>query len=160
MRKTIDTHNNVQFRRCFEFYLNTGARRAEGLNLEWKDVNFERKFVFLRHTKTGKTRMIPMNDTLYSILKEMYQENNEGNLFNYSEDAVTRQFKRYLRKSGIKKDLHLHNLRDTFTSHLIMNGVDLLTVSKYMGNSVRIIEKHYGHLSSGYYYDSIKKLPF
>ena len=151
----------MQFRRCFEFYLNTGARRAEGLNLEWKDVNFKRKFVFLRHTKTGKTRMVPMNDTLYDILKEMYQENSEGKLFNYSEDAVTRQFKRYLRKSEINKDLHLHNLRDTFASHLIMNGVDILTVSRYLGHSnIRITEKYYGHLSPGHYHDSIKKLPY
>ena len=70
------------------------------------------------------------------------------------------KFKKYLKLSGIKKDLHLHNLRDTFASHLIMIGVDLLTVSKYMGNSVRIIEKHYGHLSPGHYRESIKKLDF
>ena len=42
-----------------------------------------------------------------------------------------------------------------------MQGVDLLTVSRYLGHSnIRITEKYYGHLSPGHYHDSINKLPF
>ena len=94
MRKVISELGNIKFKRCFEFYLNTGARRAEGLHIEWKDINFDRRFVFLRHTKTGKSRMVPMNDTLYKVLKAMYEENHEGKLFDYFGDSVTRFFKR------------------------------------------------------------------
>lgn len=161
MRKAIEDNNDIKYRRVFEFYLNTGSRRAEALSLEWKDVNFERRFVFLRHTKTGKTRMVPMNETLYQVLKEMHEENSKEKPFSYYEDTVTRYFKKYLRKSGIEKDLHLHNLRDTFASHLIMQGVDLLTVSRYLGHSnIKITEKYYGHLSPGHYHNSINKLPY
>ena len=84
----------------------------------------------------------------------------EEKLFNYSEDTPPEKFKKYLKIARMKKDLHLHHLRNMFASHLIMNGVDLLKWLKYMGNSVKIIEKHYVHLSRGYYQYSIKKLPF
>lgn len=161
MRKTIDESKNINFKRCFEFYINTGARRSEGLSIDWKDINFERRFIFLRHTKSGKARMVPMNDTLYETLKGMYDENHEGKPFSYTEDAVTRQFKRYIIRSGLNKNLHLHNLRHTFASHLIMSGVDMLTVSRYLGHSdIKITEKYYSHLSPGHYQHSIEKLPY
>ena len=89
MRKTIDDYCDTEFRRCFEFYLNTGARRQEGLKTEWKDVNFEQLFIFLRHTKTGKTRMVPMNKKLEDVLNEMYIDNKEGRLFNYHPEMFT-----------------------------------------------------------------------
>ena len=161
IRKTIDEYCDSEFSRCFEFYLNTGARRLEGLKTTWQDINFDEYLIFLRHTKTGKTRMVPMNQNLEEILKEMNKENQEGYLFNYHPDTLTHKFKKYLRKSDVKKDLHFHNLRDTFASHLIMQSVDLLTVSKYLGHSdVKVTEKYYGHLSPGHYRDSINKLPY
>jgi len=160
MRKAIEKNEDINFRDFFEIALNSGGRRGEILSLEYNDINFKERFLMLKHTKTGRARTVPMSETLEKILKNLCNESKEGKLFDYHEDTPTKKFKKYLKISGVKKDLHLHNLRDTFASHLIMNGVDLLTVSKYMGNSVKIIEKHYGHLSSGYYYDSIKKLPF
>lgn len=161
MRETIEEYGDVDYLRIFEFYLNTGARRLEGLQTDWKDVNFERNLVFLRHTKTSKSRMVPMNKTLEDVLRNMYIEKQEGKLFSYHYDTVTHKFKKFLKRAGIKKDLHLHNLRDTFASHLIMSGVDLLTVSKYLGHSdIKVTEKYYGHLSPGHYRDSINKLPY
>lgn len=161
MRDTIDSYNEHEFRNCFEFYLNTGARRLEGLKTEWKDVNFDRSFIFLRHTKTGKTRMVPMNKTLDDVLKGMYIENKEGNLFGYHPDSLTHKFKKFVKRSNINKNIHFHNLRDTFASHLIMQGVDLLTVSRYLGHSdVKVTEKFYGHLSPGHYREAINKLPY
>lgn len=160
IRNTIDKNEDYEFRDFFEICLNIGGRRSEILNLDYKDINFKEKFLVLHHTKTGRARMVPMNDSVEKILREKCKDNIDGRLFNYHEDTPTKKFKKYFKLSGIKKDLHLHNLRDTFASHLIMNGVDLLTVSKYMGNSVRIIEKHYGHLSPGHYRESIKKLSF
>lgn len=65
------------------------------------------------------------------------------------------------RKSGVKKDVHFHNLKDAFASHLIMQGVDLLTVSRYLGHSdIKVTEKFYGHLIPGHYREAINKLPY
>ena len=94
-------------------------------------------------------------------LNEMYIDRQDGKLFEYHPDTVKHKFKKYVKRANIKKDIHLHNLRDTFASHLIMNGVDILTVSKYLGHSdIKITEKLYGHLSPGHYQDAINKLPY
>ncbi|NQS99158.1 MAG: tyrosine-type recombinase/integrase [candidate division Zixibacteria bacterium] len=40
-----------------------------------------------------------------------------------------------------------HTLRHTYASHLLMYGVNIFIVSRWMGHSsVRVTEKHYGHL--------------
>jgi len=107
--------------------------------------------------------MAPMNKKLEEILNEMYIDKKEETIFNYHPDTLTHKFKKYLRKSDVKKDVHFHNLRDTFTSHLrlIMQGVDLLTLLKHPGHAnVKVAEKFYGHLSPGHYQEAINKLPY
>ncbi|MFC1561903.1 tyrosine-type recombinase/integrase [candidate division KSB1 bacterium] len=127
----------------------------------WKDVNFERNLVFLRHTKTGKTRMVPMNKKLEGILKDMYIENQEGKLFNYHYDTVTHKFKRYVRKAGLSDEYSLKTTRKTFASHLVMQNVDLSTVQELLGHaSPETTRKHYAKLADEHLQKSVRKLPY
>ncbi|TKJ41162.1 hypothetical protein CEE37_05710 [candidate division LCP-89 bacterium B3_LCP] len=59
---------------------------------------------------------------------------------------MTRQFKRYLVKSGIEKDLHLHNLRHTAASDLVRNGVHLTKIQKFLGHSSVKVTEIYTHV--------------
>jgi site-specific recombinase XerD len=95
---------------------------------------------------------------LETILKEMYEESQEGQVFDYKPDTITQKFKKYLRESEVNKDIHFHNLRDTFASHLIMQGVDLLTVSKYLGHSDIRMTQRYVRLSTKNLESAVRKL--
>lgn len=61
-----------------------------------------RNKIIIHAEKTGKQRVIPINEKLLDILKSMKQ--NGERVFNWHEDTVTHYFKQYLKKSGIKRN--------------------------------------------------------
>src|SRR3989338_804885 len=48
--------------------LNTGMRRGEILGLKWQDIDFKQGIIELLKTKSGKKRMIPMNEDAKNTL--------------------------------------------------------------------------------------------
>ncbi|MDD5491202.1 MAG: site-specific integrase [bacterium] len=130
--------------------LNTGMRKGEILGLKWKDLDFKQDFIYLEHTKNNELREIPMNkvlkDTLLSIEKNPLSEyvfcDKDGSSFK----EVKRSFGTAMKKAGIK-DFRFHDLRHTFASHLVMNGIDLLTVKELLGHKSIEMTLRYAHLS-------------
>ena len=47
----------------------TGMRRGELFKLEWRDIDFERGFIHIRHPKGGKSQKIPLNDVARAVLE-------------------------------------------------------------------------------------------
>lgn len=145
------------------FALNTGCRRGEILGLKWENVDMKHGFVHLTETKSGKRREIPMNatvrDTLRGIVRRLdvpwvFVKPETGSLgpeekrplIEYRYQDVKRSFASACRKAGIH-DFHFHDLRHTFASHLVMNGVDITTVSKLLGHATLTMTLRYAHLA-------------
>ena len=59
--------------------LNTGMRYGELLNLTWNDVDFDSGYIHVRQSKSGKSRKIPMNETVRETLLELESENFVSN---------------------------------------------------------------------------------
>jgi integrase len=54
--------------------------------------------------------------------------------------------------------LGFHQLRHTWASHAVMNGVPLMIVAQNMGHTdTRMVEKFYGHLAPSFVADAIRK---
>jgi site-specific recombinase XerD len=58
---------------------------------------------------------------------------------------VKKQFRTVLRKANIQ-NFRLHDARHTFASYLVMNGVDLKTVSELLGDPDTRMTERYSHL--------------
>ncbi len=54
--------------------LNTGMRYREILDLTWNDVNLEPGNIYVRKSKSGKGRNIPINETLRETISELQSE--------------------------------------------------------------------------------------
>lgn len=156
----LETIPEGTFREFVLFGLYTGCRRGEALNLTWDEVDLETGKVTFRITKTGKSRSIPFNGALTSILGSM--ERNGERPFPFQESFVTHKFKKYLKAAGIKnyRSIKLHSLRHTYASHLVMAGVDLLTVSKLLGHSTIRTTELYAHLVPDHMRASIERLRY
>ncbi len=129
--------------------LNTGMRRGEILSLEWeKHVDLRHGYILLDVTKNGERREIPINQMLRGVLQGITRRidspyvftDKQGNRFK----DVKKSFHTALRKAGIK-DFRFHDLRHTFASHLVMNGVDITTVRELLGHKTLTMTLRYAH---------------
>ena len=51
--------------------LHTGLRRMELFSLQWRAVNLQQRLITVRESKSGESRVIPMNDTVYETLRRL-----------------------------------------------------------------------------------------
>jgi len=143
--------------------LHTGMRRGEILNLKWNDVDLENRIVTVQDSKSGKKRMIPMDDTLYETLRILPSRFQRGYVFPSSVNRgkprydFKRQFHNALENAEIE-DLRFHDLRHTFASHLVMAGVDIKTVQELLGHATLTMTMRYTHLASDHRTRAIKAL--
>jgi integrase len=135
--------------------LHTGMRLGEILNLSWDDVDFRAKQILVRDSKNGESRRIEMNDALTTELRRLKDASTGTDVFvgltgaRLQTNAISRVHRYVCRKAGIK-DFRFHDLRHTFASHLVMNGVDLTTVSKLLGHKTLQMTLRYSHLAQAH----------
>lgn len=137
--------------RMVTFLLNTGARRGEMFALKWSDVSMESRTVRLvssksaKNGKSAKPRYIPMNDALVKLFESMERAASNERVFRHDIN-LRRKFKLALQWAGLP-EYRVHDLRHTFASHLVMNGVPLYTVSKLLGHASIETTQRYAHLA-------------
>jgi integrase len=131
--------------------LHGGLRRGELFNLRWEDIDFTNRLIVVRDSKSGDPREIPMDETLAGALRGLPSRFKRGYVFPSPKTGgrltdVKKQFRTVLRKANIQ-NFRLHDARHTFASYLVMNGVDLKTVSELLGHADTRMTERYSHLS-------------
>ena len=176
--KTLTTVQLASFFRearesgVFELYyleLATGLRRGELLGLKWEDVDLERGDLRVRRQvsringevveaplKTKNAyRTLPLAEDTVSVLKEqrkkvgnspwVFPSSNGGPI---SPDSVLHMLHRVLKRAGLPK-VRFHDLRHTFATLALQNGVDVKTVSGMLGHfSAGFTLDTYAHITS------------
>ena len=134
------------------FLVNCGCRAGTIRNIQNRDVDFERKQVIFRHTKTGKIQTIPLCSMLVSILSD-YVAMRGGEPSDYlfcsvygtmlSENALKLAIADYNHKRGVLKT-SIHMFRHTFARKYLMDcGGDAFTLQHLLGQSTLQMTKHY-----------------
>lgn len=149
--------------------IHTGIRKSELFRLEWNDIDFERQYIVVSnkeeaHTKNYRIREIPMTNKLTTTLKELFEKSKGKDSYIFLKPDGSRhmgEIRSALRKI-IKlakiKPFTLHDLRHTFASHLVMDGIDLPTVQKLMGHSSINTTMIYAHLAPDHLKSAIHRL--
>ncbi len=130
--------------------LNTGMRRGEILNSKWSDVDINQRLIYIMNSKSGEKREIPVNNLLLELLKRLKEGSKSDYVFSHEDGSpfgkVDKGFRSACKRAGIK-DFRFHDLRHTFASHLVMNGVDLKTIQELLGHKSLEMTLRYAHLS-------------
>ena len=129
--------------------LHTGMRLNEILSLKWPQVDLAQRVITVLHSKNGKVRKIPINDTLFSMFAALRGKAVSEFVFIYykTKGPVTvfrNAWLNALKRSGIAH-ARFHDLRHTFASNLVKAGVDLKTVMELLGHSTIIMTSRYAH---------------
>lgn len=131
--------------------LNTGCRKTELLLLRWSDVDIERRYILLRpeNTKGNKRRILPLNTGAIQALKQQKQQSKTEWVFARQNGDRVKTFNWLFRKAAQQagiEDFRIHDLRHTFASWLVSEGVELVKVRDLLGHSSIKMTERYAHL--------------
>jgi integrase len=119
--------------------LHTGMRKGEILGLEWPRVDFSRAVIQLEETKNGTRREIPMDQSVFDVLRHVRRRqggNPVGNVF--PGTSARTAFLSACECAGVT-NFHFHDLRHTCASWLVMRGRPLREVQELLGHkSIRM----------------------
>jgi|TARA_R110000803_G_scaffold55951_3_gene113027 integrase len=113
-----------------QFAYITGARFGEITRLERKDVNFNQCTATLTNTKNGEDRTIPLADEVIEILKR-YPFGDV--FFNINYTFMYEEFEKAKNRAGIQ-DFRFHDLRACAITNMLLNGMDISSVSAISGH--------------------------
>jgi len=150
--QAIEDEPNIQAANFMRLAMLTGLRRGELFKLEWRDIDFERGFIHIRHPKGGKSQKIPLNDAARGVLEAHPHVEDSPYVFpgQGGKQRVTIQVasNRIKARAGLPADFRpLHGLRHLFASTLASSGkVDMLTLQKLLTHKSPQMTKRYSHL--------------
>jgi len=156
-RKVISVMDKDWFKEIVRFAVATMMRLGEIVNLRWESVDLERRVIFVENnadfrTKTRKSRVLPMDEWIYNLLKGLKRKSEL--VFTFPEGRhlrvgyVSSRFKKYVRKAEIRPDIHFHSLRHTGATWLVQSGVPIYTVQHILGHSTIQMTQVYSHLEA------------
>ncbi len=124
--------------------LSTGIRQHSLIELQVREVDFSSSVLNVRVTKTRKPLLIPLNGSMLSVLTEFlkyrqYKSLNDWLFCNvYGQKLTKATSYRMIYEYNHRRNIQttgLHRYRHTFAKQWVMNGGDVVTLSKLLGHS-------------------------
>lgn len=139
-QKIIDSARKIENADIFIFYMFSGARRDELLNLKFKDITND--IIHIPGTKTsGSNRFIPNFKPLKEIIKnKVYKENEK--VFPFTSIRQLTYIKEEVEKQS-KVKFHIKDLRTTFGTMCAEQGISESVIAKWMGHSTTKTTRKY-----------------
>lgn len=125
------------------FALETAMRRGELLNLTWEDIDLSNNELFIRQTKNGHQRLLPLSPKAIQILDNL-PRHNSGRVFPLSAGAVRQSFARLRLRAAIP-NIRFHDLRHEAISHFFDLGLTAVEVSLLSGHQQLEEVSRYAH---------------
>ncbi|TRX00121.1 tyrosine-type recombinase/integrase, partial [Flavobacterium gawalongense] len=135
-----------------------GLRRSEVLNLNTKDIDLEKKLLYVRKGKNKKRRVMPLTESIIEDFRmyilETEDYNNDSFLINkkgnrMSGDTIYRIFKTLLKRTkNIEPNNYcLHSLRHSIATHLLENDMSVEMVRDFLGHSQLVTTQLYTRIN-------------
>lgn len=141
-------------------FFNTGGRVQELLNIQPADLQFDRPSHVILRGKGQKERICPLWPETVTLLRALLRDNGleerstEPLFRNHCGQPLTRFGARYLlrkyARKGLskapsleKKKVHPHTFRHSAAVHMLQAGVDLVSISHWLGHSSVVITNRY-----------------
>ncbi|MDR3573983.1 MAG: site-specific integrase, partial [Anaerolineaceae bacterium] len=169
--KTVREAGARQSKDCADlirFLAFSGCRISEAQQVLWQDVDFERGEIRVHNAKRSKTtsannlRFVPIIPAMRELLERMQRDNEPKPsdrvcVLGECEKSLTNA----CRKNSVPRITH-HDLRHLFATRCIEAGVDIPTVSRWLGHvdGGALAMKVYGHLRRSHSQESAKLVTF
>lgn len=119
-----------------------GLRCSEVRSLKVKDVDLDRGMVHIRQGKGRKDRYVPLGQLLKrGMLQYLEAQQPKEYLFTgqdhtsaFSQKGVQWVVKEARKKAKILKPICVHTLRHSYATHLLEDGLDILSIKDLLGH--------------------------
>jgi len=159
----------------YEFAKGTGMRLSEIINLRWNQINLTENTITVSNTedfitKSKRERLIPIGSRIHEIITYLKPGTMSVNMYadlvfknsagiKFLPDHISKRFKKCVKDAEVNNKYHFHNLRSTFASDLLANGVSIYIVQQLLGHSsVVVTERNYSHLQKSSLFEAIKNI--
>jgi len=142
---------NEQIKRAYLFICLTSLRSCDTFALTWRKIqvatleNGKKEYrILFTQKKVKDAEYLPISEEAYNFLGKAQTTDPDERIFslNYSR-YLTLQLRNWVNDSGIAKNVGWHTGRHTNAILMLMNNVDIYTVSKRMGHSsISVTEKY------------------
>jgi integrase len=150
----------------------TGCRKGEANEIEWRDLDCDADFnpseLVVRGdattgTKNWELRRVPLIPDARALFQRMRSERSDEPLDTtvFRVKECQKALDRACKKVGIDRITH-HNLRHLYATRCIESGVDIPTVSRWLGHKDggALAMKTYGHLRREHSVAQAQKVSF
>ncbi|MBK5277740.1 MAG: tyrosine-type recombinase/integrase [Bacteroidia bacterium] len=119
-----------------------GLRCQEVRKLQLQDIDFERNMLHIRQSKGRKDRYVPIGEMLRNEIKNYLLRNkpvkwlfNGKNNNGFSPQGVQRAVREAQQKTSIQKRVTPHTFRHTYATHLLEQGLDIVSIKELLGHA-------------------------
>jgi integrase len=152
------------FRDLVHAALMCGARYGEIARLRVADFDGHSGTLVIAAGKTGKARRVILNEEAIQFFDgacagkraedRIFVRNGRGESWGASHQF--HHMREACARAKIASPVGFHQLRHTYASHCVMNGVPIAVVAENLGHSVEVCARHYAHLAPSYKADAIR----
>jgi site-specific recombinase XerD len=148
----------------------SGLRISEATRLKFKDIDSDRKTIYIDKPKNGNARYAYLSMKNIKQLRKYYKRYWKNKFSKYSKNdyifctyrkdvpitnkSVRKELKRAAKRAEIKKELTPHSLKHSVAVHMLESGVGLVTIQRFLGHKSILSTCIYLQLAN------IKKLDF
>jgi integrase len=161
--EAVAAHLSRRYGPMILFAAATGLRPAEWVALEWRDIDLDERVAFVRRSYTrgqlklpkteGSLRAVPLQARAVDALQRLPDRDSPlvfpGERGGYLDVHNFRphQWRPAQKAAGINPLRRVYDLRHTFATFALRAGISTFDLSRYMGASLTMIDRHYGHLA-------------
>ncbi len=160
---TDQTKYGLRDRAMLTLFYSCGLRRNEGIHVKTTDIDFRKNLVFVEKGKLGKQRYVPFTEQSACYLKDyLYkarpqfirkaEKKKRKTLFisnrglALESQSLLNRLNHLTKKAKIDKKVGLHTLRHSIATHLLQNGMDIYSISEFLGHSSLESTQIYTHI--------------
>ena len=143
---SIHADRNQIAAKAIMLLLLTGARRREVTRARWEDVDWEKRTLLVPMSKSGKPRTIALNAAAIALFRTAVSDSASPYIFPTQLSGLFCPWNRIRRRAGLA-DVRLHDLRHSFASFLVNQGVSLYVVQNLLGHTQVRMTQRYAHLA-------------
>ena len=138
-------------------------RKSEILNLEWKNIDLEKRLITILIQKNRKKSYIPISETLLKEFQALKTNKSSRYVFinpitGQRYVNIRNNYTKILKQANIT-DFTFHTLRHTACTRMLEKGVPIDVVKEIMRHSnIQITLEVYNHINQQRKFEAIKAL--